>query len=51
MQARTYRSIASFDRNIAVLRQHFDLLIERAREEKLTVLSLDKRERKDRCPK
>ncbi len=30
MQARTYRDIASFDRNIAVLRAHFDMLIETA---------------------
>ena len=35
MQARTYRDIASFDRNIAVLREHFDMLIERARQEKI----------------
>jgi len=35
MQARTYRDIASFDRNIAVLRAHFDMLIETAREERL----------------
>ena len=28
MQARTYRDIASFDRNIAVLREHFDMLID-----------------------
>lgn len=35
MQARTYRDIASFDRNIAVLREHFDLLIETARQEKM----------------
>jgi TetR/AcrR family transcriptional regulator, transcriptional repressor for nem operon len=27
MQARTYREIESFDRNIAVLRDHFDMLI------------------------
>ncbi len=33
MQARTYRDIASFDRNIAVLREHFDLLLERAGQE------------------
>jgi len=31
MQARTYRDIASFDRNIAVLREHFDLLSETAK--------------------
>jgi len=30
MQARTYRDIASFDRNIAVLREHFDMLLETA---------------------
>ena len=35
MQARTYRDIASFDRNIAVLREHFDLLIERAGQAKV----------------
>ena len=34
MQARTYRDIASFDRNVAVLRAHFDMLTERARREK-----------------
>jgi TetR/AcrR family transcriptional regulator, transcriptional repressor for nem operon len=33
MQARTYRDIASFDRNIAVLRAHFDMLIETAGKE------------------
>jgi len=31
MQARTYRDVASFDRNIAVLREHFDMLIEQAK--------------------
>ena len=31
MQARTYRDVESFDRNIAVLRAHFDMLIETAR--------------------
>jgi len=31
MQARTYRDIDSFDRNIAVLREHFDMLIDQAR--------------------
>jgi AcrR family transcriptional regulator len=36
MQARTYRDIASFDRNIAVLRQHFDMLMEKARQEKVS---------------
>lgn len=30
MQARTYRDIECFDRNIAVLREHFDLLLETA---------------------
>jgi AcrR family transcriptional regulator len=35
MQARTYREIESFDRNIAVLREHFDMLIEAARQEKV----------------
>jgi AcrR family transcriptional regulator len=35
MQARTYRDIASFDRSIAVLRDHFDMLIEAARREKM----------------
>src|SRR3954471_14626872 len=35
MQARTYRDIASFDRSIAVLRAHFDMLIEAARQEKV----------------
>ena len=34
MQARTYRDIASFDRNVAVLRAHFDMLMETARREK-----------------
>jgi TetR/AcrR family transcriptional repressor of nem operon len=34
MQARTYRDIASFDGNVAVLRAHFDLLIAQAREER-----------------
>lgn len=34
MQARTYRDIASFDRNVAVLREHFDMLLEAARMEK-----------------
>ena len=33
MQARTYRDIASFDRNIAVLREHFDMLMDTARQE------------------
>lgn len=31
MQARTYRDIGYFDRNIAMLRRHFDLLIDEAR--------------------
>jgi len=35
MQARTYRDIASFDRNIAVLREHFDMLIEQAEAERV----------------
>jgi len=35
MQARTYRDIASFDRNIAVLRAHFDMLIETAEGERV----------------
>jgi AcrR family transcriptional regulator len=35
MQARTYRDIARFDRNIAVLRAHFDMLIETAGKESL----------------
>ncbi len=34
MQARTYRDIDSFDRNVAVLRTHFDMLMEAARREK-----------------
>jgi AcrR family transcriptional regulator len=36
MQARTYRDIASFDRNIAVLRAHIDMLIEAARQETMS---------------
>jgi TetR/AcrR family transcriptional regulator, transcriptional repressor for nem operon len=36
MQARTYRDIESFDRNIAVLREHFDMLIEPAKGERVT---------------
>jgi TetR/AcrR family transcriptional repressor of nem operon len=36
MQARTYRDIASFDRSIAMLREHFEMLIERAGQEKVT---------------
>lgn len=35
MQARTYRDIESFDRNIAVLRAHFDMLIDKAKAEKV----------------
>jgi AcrR family transcriptional regulator len=35
MQARTHRDIASFDRNIAVLRAHYDMLIDTARQEKV----------------
>ena len=35
MQARTYRDVAAFDRNIAVLRAHFDMLIETAKAEKV----------------
>jgi TetR/AcrR family transcriptional regulator, transcriptional repressor for nem operon len=35
MQARTYRDIASFDRNIAVLREHFDMLLEQAGAERV----------------
>lgn len=35
MQARTYRDVASFDRNIAVLREHFDMLLEMAGQEKV----------------
>ena len=34
MQARTYRDVACFDRNVAVLREHFDLLLEAARQER-----------------
>ncbi|MGE0179552.1 MAG: TetR/AcrR family transcriptional regulator [Sphingomonas sp.] len=33
MQARTYRDIASFDRSIAVLREHFDMLMDTAGQE------------------
>ncbi len=36
MQARTYRDIASFDRNVAVLREHFDMLAAAARAERVT---------------
>ncbi len=35
MQARTYRDIASFDRNIAVLREHFEMLIDQAKAERV----------------
>jgi AcrR family transcriptional regulator len=31
MQARTYRDVGSFDRNVSVLREHFDLLLDQAR--------------------
>jgi len=34
MQARTYRDLGAFDRNVAVLREHFDLLLAQAREER-----------------
>ena len=37
MQARTYRDIVSFDRNIAVLREHFDMLIDQAKAERVPV--------------
>ncbi|WP_296815782.1 TetR/AcrR family transcriptional regulator [Brevundimonas sp.] len=30
MQARTYRDVAYFDRNVAILRDHFDMLLARA---------------------
>lgn len=36
MQARTYRDITHFDRNVAVLRSHFDLLVKAAEQEKAT---------------
>jgi AcrR family transcriptional regulator len=36
MQARTFRDIAYFDRNIGVLREQFDRLADQARREKLT---------------
>jgi hypothetical protein len=32
MQARTHRDVAYFDRAIAALRSHFDMLLERAGE-------------------
>jgi TetR/AcrR family transcriptional regulator, transcriptional repressor for nem operon len=35
MQARTYRDIESFDRNIAVLREHMDMLMEPAKGERI----------------
>ena len=35
MQARTYRDIGNFDRNIAVLREHFDMLIDQAKTERI----------------
>ena len=36
MQARTYRDVACFDRNVAVLREHFDLLLETGRQERVS---------------
>lgn len=39
MQARTYRELAYFDRNIAVLREHFNLLEAKAKAERLEVQS------------
>lgn len=36
MQSRTYRDIESFDRNVAVLRSHFDMLMKAARQEMTT---------------
>jgi TetR/AcrR family transcriptional regulator, transcriptional repressor for nem operon len=35
MQARTYRDIGYFDRNVAMLRDHFDLLIKEAKAERV----------------
>src|SRR3954471_3133219 len=35
MQARTYRDVADFDRSIFMLRAHFDMLFERAGQEKM----------------
>lgn len=35
MQARTYRDLGYFDRNIAMLREHFDLLAAKARAERV----------------
>ena len=35
MQARTYRDVACFDRNVAVLREHFELLLAAARPERV----------------
>ena len=35
MQARTYRDLGSFDRNVAVLREHFDLLLAQAEKGKV----------------
>jgi TetR/AcrR family transcriptional repressor of nem operon len=35
MQARTYRDVASFDRNVAVLRDHFDMLMDQAKAERV----------------
>ena len=46
MQARTYRDIASFDRNIAVLREHFDMLIETAQAGERAGLNNQRGERK-----
>lgn len=37
MQARTYRDLGYFDRNVAVLRSHFDLLQQAARESRGSV--------------
>jgi TetR/AcrR family transcriptional repressor of nem operon len=34
MQARTYRDLGHFDRNVTVLRQHFDLLLQRAQHQR-----------------
>jgi AcrR family transcriptional regulator len=36
MQARTYRDVGFFDRNVAVLREHFDRLAEEAKRDKQT---------------
>lgn len=37
MQARTYRDVAYFDRGVAALRDHFDMLLARARREQQAV--------------